>query len=139
MRRLTIAALALAFGAAGCQPDTPEPVADGPAPGEQAAPPELTAEQARAALIDLIRSPEPGELKSFPLERFAGDGLEGGPESPSWGPFSFHLPAREYSYARTFGQPPQVCRWQYRGGFELRAGRWVALPPQIEFQALGGE
>jgi hypothetical protein len=99
---------------------------------------ELTAEPARDALIELIRSPEQGELKDFPLEQFVGDGVEGGAAAPSWGPFSLHLKEREYTYSRAFGQPPRVCRWQYRGGFELRAGRWVALPPQVESQALGG-
>ncbi|OWK41105.1 hypothetical protein FRUB_04997 [Fimbriiglobus ruber] len=87
-------------------------------------------------LIDLIRSPEPGELKDFPLERFVGDGVEGGAGSPSWGPFTFHLKTQEYAYSRTFGRPPRVCRWEYRGGFELRTGRWVALPPRVESQAL---
>jgi hypothetical protein len=138
MRQVMIAAVALALSATGCRPVASEAKNEAPPPTE-VAPPELTAERARAALIELVRSPEPGELKDFPLERFAGDGVEGGAESPSWGPFSLHLTAREYSYTRTFGQPPRVCRWQYRGGFELRAGRWVALPPRVESQALGPE
>jgi hypothetical protein len=127
MGRATLAALVLAC-IGGCAPVSPE-----------APPPDLTAEQARAALIELIRLPDPGELKDFPLERFVGNGVEGGVESPSWGPFSMHLKEREYTYSRVFGQPPRVCRWQYRGAFELRAGRWVALPPRVESQELGPE
>ncbi len=130
MGRAALAVFALAFG--GCAPVTLGPV-------PEAAPAELTANQARAALIELIRSPEPGELKEFPLERFVGNGVEGGAEAPTWGPFFLRLKEREYTYSRTFGQPPRVCRWQYRGGFELRAGRWAALPPRVESQALGPE
>jgi len=119
MGRATVAALVLACGFGGCAPVAPEPAPEAP-------PPELTTEQARAALIELIRSPEPGELKDFPLERFVGDGVEGGAESPSWGPFSLHLKEREYTYSRAFGQPPRVCRWQYRGGSSCgRAGGWL--------------
>jgi hypothetical protein len=132
MGRGTVSALVLACGAIGCAPADPEPAAEAPAP-------ELTAERARAALIELIRSPDPGALKDFPLGRFVGDGVEGGAESPSWGPFSLHLKEREYTYSRAFGPPPRVCRWEYRGRFELRAGRWVALPPRVESQALGAE
>jgi hypothetical protein len=129
MGRATLAALVVAC-VAGCAPVARQP-------GPEPPPPELTAEQARVALIELIRSPEPGELKDFPLERFVGAGVEGGADSPSWGPFSLHLRERVYTYSRTFGQPPRVCRWECRGEFELRAGRWVALAPRVESQALG--
>jgi hypothetical protein len=136
MRQVTTALLALTLGATSCRPVAPAlPVET--LPLAEVASPELTAERARTALIELIRSPEPGELKDFPLERFASDGVESGPTSSSWGPFSLHLTEREYSYARAFGEPPRVCRWRYRGSFELRGGQWVALPPRIESQALG--
>jgi hypothetical protein len=121
--------LVLTCATLGCAPSDPEPAAE--------APPDLTPERARDALIELIRSPNPGELKDFPLGQFIGDEVKGGTESPSWGPFALHLRDREYTYSRAFGQPPRVCRWQYRGRFELRGSQWVALPPQVESQALG--
>src|SRR5262245_27497931 len=132
MGRGMVCALVLVCVIIGCAPVDPEPAAE-------IAPPELTAERARAALIDLIRSPDPGELKDFPLGRFIGDAVQGGVEAPSWGPFALHLEEREYTYSREFGEPPRVCRWQYRGRFDLRDGQWVALPPYLENQSLGPE
>jgi hypothetical protein len=117
---------------------TPAPVPRSAKGSVRQAAPELTAERAKGALIDLIRCPEPGELKDFPLERFEKEGVVRG-DSPSWGPFSLDLKAHEYTYDRAFGQPPRVCRWHYRGKFELREGRWVGLPPRVEWQALGPE
>ena len=139
MWRPMIPALLLACGLAGCVSESSSPD-NGSNPATQAAPPELTAERARSALIELIRSPDPGQLKDFPLERFAADGAESWADgSASWGPFALHLRAREYSYSRAFGAPPRVCRWHFRGGFEFKQGRWVAMPPRVESQALGPE
>ena len=83
MRRYITAALTLGCCLTGCATDTPEPQVG------QTAPPILTAEAAEAGLIKLVKSPEPGQLKGFPLERFAKQNIvvaDGG--SPSWGPFS---------------------------------------------------
>ncbi len=131
MGRSTLAALVLAYGVGGCAGGTRAHT------GTRA--PRADRRAARAALIELIRSPDAGELNDFPLERFVGDGVGAGAQAPSWGPFSLHLKERAYTYSRAFGQPPRVCRWHYRGAFELRAGRWVALLPQVESQALGPE
>jgi hypothetical protein len=79
-------------------------------------------------------------MADFPMEKFAGDDAKVDEEGGvSWGPFSIYLRDKSYTYSRKFGQPPRVCMWQYRGGFELRDGRWEALPPQVQFQALVGE
>lgn len=102
--------------------------------------PELTAARAKAALIGLIRSPDAGALKDFPLERFAGeDVVNDGEEFRSWGPFALLLNQREYTYSLAFGRPPRVCRWFYRGRFEWKQGQWIALKPQVQSQALGPE
>src|SRR4051812_46490457 len=118
MRRAAFLVLALGFvlslgwGLTAGAPDAPDPLPE--------APPGPTPEAARAALIDLIQSPDPGELKDFPLDRFAGAGAEAGPDdAASWGPFALDLRRREYTFDRGFGQPPRVCRWHYRGAFEL--------------------
>ena len=130
MRRVIIT-IALACGLSGCARDEPQPEPD-------EALPELTAERAREALIDLIRSPEPGELQDFPLAQFEGEGVVTDDDhTPSWGPFSLRLAEREYTYIRVFGEPPRVCRWHFRGSFEFKNGQWVALPPRVESQALG--
>src|SRR5437899_4872281 len=103
MRRAAFLVLALGlvlgvgWGLMASAPDPPEPVPE--------APPGLTPEVARAALIDLIRSADPGELKDFPLDRFAGEGIETGQnDAVSWGPFSLQLNRREYTFDRGFGQ-----------------------------------
>jgi hypothetical protein len=132
MGRVLITSLALCCALVGCATHAPQ------SEGEEPSPPDLTAERARTALIDLIRSSDPGALKDFPLERFERDGVEGADGSQHWGPFSLHLKEREYTYSRIFGEPPRVCRWHYRGGFVLREGWWMALPPRVESQELGG-
>jgi hypothetical protein len=142
VRNVVILALAVLAGPLGCGGETPAPPAQtGALPqatDNPASPPDLTAERARAALIALIRSAESGELRDFPLEKFASKSVEGGDSDlPWWGPFCLHVQRREYSYRRIFGQPPRECTWTYRGRFELKEGRWVALPPQPESQALG--
>jgi hypothetical protein len=71
------------------------------------------------------------------LRRFEKEGVVSGAGAPWWGPFSLELKAHEYTYELAFGEPPRVCRWHYRGKYELRQGRWVALPPRVEWQALG--
>ncbi len=89
MARCTLAALsALAlFVLSGCGSGTSEAILEVKPQEAEVPPPELTAGRARAALIELIRSPEPGDLKDFPLKQFAEDGIEGQPDWPSWGPF----------------------------------------------------
>lgn len=124
MKPLVIVASMLTCGVTGC--------------GKAAL--DLTAEQARTAMIELIRSPEPGQLKDFPLDQFVNDGVKIYKDgSTSWGPFSFSLNTKEYTYEQAFGEAPRVCRWHYRGGFEFKGHQWFALPPRVEWQALGPE
>lgn len=102
--------------------------------------PELTAERAQTALIELIRSSDAGDLKDFPLDQFAGENVaNNGKQFSSWGPFDLLLEQREYTYTRAFGRPPRVCRWFHRGKFEFKQGKWIALKPQVESRALGVE
>src|SRR5580765_7743937 len=124
MNRVMIVAFALVCGVTGCERNDPDPP-------PQAPPPELTAEIARAALIDLIRSPESGPLSDFPLNDYIGRGVDGSGDSLSWGPFALDIKEREYKYTVAFGEPPRVCTWHYSGKFELQEGRWVALPPKV--------
>jgi hypothetical protein len=117
----------------GCIPQESPPDSD--------VPPNLNPEAARQALIDLIRSPDPGDLKDFPLEKFIKEPAvvdEDDPASSSWGPFHFQVDANRYTFCRVFGEAPRTCRWEYKGSFEFRNGQWVALPPRVVLQALGG-
>src|SRR5579885_240889 len=124
MTRIVFLASVLSIGISGFGDHSPEVVSEGEAA------PELTPEAAKAALIDLIRSETTTHLEGFPLERYADDLPERGKgQTAFWGPFQIELGDRTYSYTRRFGQPPRVCTWEYRGEFEMRDGRWVALPP----------
>ena len=121
-------------GFAGCATDASQPQAG------RIVPTELTGEKAKTALVRLIQSSQPGKLKDFPLDQFFREKVKAGKSSSqSWGPFSFHLKERRYSYSRAFGEPPRVCRWHYRGAFDFRDGEWVALPPEVESQELDAE
>jgi hypothetical protein len=96
-------------------------------------------EQARRALIDLIRSAKPGDLADFPLERYANEAVAQGGDTAFWGPFCLHFERRDYTYCVAFGQPQRVCRWHFRGRFVLQKGRWRALAPEVECRTLEPE
>jgi hypothetical protein len=54
-----------------------------------------------------------------------------------WGRFGLKLTDRSYSFSLRYGGAGRVCTSVYRGSFELRAGRWTALPPHLELSTLG--
>jgi hypothetical protein len=108
------------------------------APPTAATTPKLTPETAQAALIDLIRSDSAGHLKGFPLDDFTKSPVEGGPgQSAKWGPFRMALGEKQYHYTLAPREDARACAWEFQGAFELRDGRWMALPPQVVSQALG--
>jgi hypothetical protein len=118
-----------AGGIIGCNCDSPQPDAT------QSPPTRLTAEQARDAMIELIRSEEPGSLEGFPLDRFVNEGVKiGEGDYASWACFSFDLKAREYTYQRK--GPVEKKQWHagYKGKFEFRNGKWIASKPQTTFE-----
>jgi hypothetical protein len=134
MRHSVIIAMAVVCGFIVCAEPPPPPEPEEPPPL-----PEPTAEEAKAALVDLIRSPNSGVPNAFSLESLEECDLHCGDGFAYWGPFCLHLKKRDYTYTIAFGRPPRVCRWYYRGKFELKEGRWVALKPEVEMQALGPE
>jgi hypothetical protein len=99
--------------------------------------PILTSVIARSALIELIRSPEAGELESFPLDQFLEVEVHDDSESSSWGPFNLNLKAREYTISRSYGDPPRVCHSEYQGQFVWQDGHWIAKPPRCVSRGLG--
>ncbi len=117
-----------------------EPKREAVAEPAESEPPQLTAEVAQAALQALLKSPEAGELKEIPERCFVGAALKVDEEhgEAQWGPFQLGLDGKWYTYTLAYGSPPRVCTWFYRGEFRMRDGRWVALPPKVTSQALGG-
>ena len=94
-------------------------------------PPPLTGDVAREALIELIKSPSPGHLEGFPLEKYVDSPVKRQPQEliASWGPFTLDLAQMEYRFERTSGPIEKYCSGSYRGAFELHGTRWLALPP----------
>jgi len=95
--------------------------------------PELTAEQAKDAMIELIRSSDPGRLGDFPLARFANDKvqtIEG--DKASWACFWFDLKTKKYTYREDNGLDGKARYLaECEGSFEFRHGKWVAVKPRV--------
>ena len=94
---------------------------------------ELTADEAKGALLALLRTDRPKDLSVDPEQLSQQRGVfvtEGG---LSWGPLYIDLAKKTYSYSVVYGP----CTWGYLGQFELRQGHWVALAPRILYQAKG--
>ena len=89
----------------------------------------LTADQAKRAVLELIRSrpdafigsPDPDKLAGLPLD----DRAEG---KYSLGAFVLDLPNRRYS-ADIGHDAPEL--YSYRGSFVRRNGRWIASDPEV--------
>jgi hypothetical protein len=94
---------------------------------------ELTADEAKVALLALLGTDRPKDLSVDTEELSQRPGVfvtEGG---LSWGPLYIDLAKKTYSYSVVYGR----CTWGYEGQFDLRQGRWVALAPRILYQAKG--
>jgi hypothetical protein len=104
--------------------------ADAGAP-EQTQGESLTAEQARQAVLALIRSrpkvfvgaPDPDRLAKLPLKE-RGDG------EYSFGAFVVNLPKRWYA-AHVGGDDQLRDAWSYNGSFVRRDGQWIATEPKV--------
>src|SRR5262245_35746818 len=91
--------------------------------------PELTGDQAKAAMIDLLRSTNLDYMRGFPLDEFASKAVENHADgSASWADFHFDLKARKYSYTVERGEPNTKAHFaaEYEGAFEFIDGKWVA-------------
>ena len=121
----TAGALCLWTAAAGCSPS--EPAASEPAAKQEQA--TLTADQARQAVLELIRSrpdafigsPDPGKLAELPLEQRQDDEY-------AFGAFVVNLSDRWYT--ADIGRDA-LEMYSYRGLFARREGRWIASEPEV--------
>ena len=121
----TAGALCLWTAAAGCSPSEPA-VSERAAKEEQAT---LTADQARQAVLELIRSrpdafigsPDPDKLAELPL----GDRAEG---KYAFGAFVVDLTNQRYS-ADIGHDAPEL--YSYKGSFARRDARWIASDPEV--------
>jgi hypothetical protein len=98
--------------------------------------PELTGEQAKAAMIDLLRSTDLDYMRGFPLDQFANKAVKSHQDgSCSWADFHFDLKARKYSYTVERGERNTKAHFaaQYEGAFEFKQGKWVALEPRVKW------
>jgi hypothetical protein len=97
--------------------------------------PELTAEQAKAAMIDLLRSTDLDYLRGYPLDQFASAAVESHQDgSASWADFHFDLKARKYSYTIERGERNTKGHFaaEYEGAFEFKQGNWVASKRRVK-------
>jgi hypothetical protein len=98
----------------------------------------LTPEQARDAIIKLIRANEFGTLGNFSLEEAANtpprEVVHPGSGYYVWSYFHFNLQTGTYTYTqRIFGdgkERPHSNR-TYKGEFQLENGSWVATKPAV--------
>jgi hypothetical protein len=97
--------------------------------------PEFTAEQAKAAMIDLLSSTEFDYMHGFPLDKFASEPVKIHPDGrASWANFYFDLKARKYSYHIERGEPNTKGHFaaEYEGSFEFKQGKWVGSKPRVK-------
>ena len=89
----------------------------------------LTADQARRAVLELIRShptafigsPDPGRLQRLPLE-------ERGEGKYAFGAFVVDVPNQRYSADIGYDAPELYL---YKGDFVRRDGHWIASEPEV--------
>jgi hypothetical protein len=126
MTRILWVSLLALFTLAGCAPVDPEAFQE---------PTEPTAEQARNALIQLIRTNGAGEFRDFPVQKYINDQIEGDGDSRYWAGFCLNLKDRSYTFSERVGTDTSFCDTQYVGSFEWQSDKWVALPPKRKFVA----
>lgn len=121
----TAGVLCLCAAAAGCSRS-----GHAPSVARSNEPPAVfTSDQARQAVLDLIRSqpnafigsPDPDRLQKLPLEERA-DGKY------AFGAFVVDLPNQRYS-ADIGHDAPEL--YSYNGSFVIRDGRWIASEPEV--------
>lgn len=101
----------------------------------ESTPSELTGEQAKAAIIDLLRSTDLPYMRGFPLDQFANKAVKNHSDGrASWADFDFDLKAKKYSYWVQRGEPNTKAHFaaEYEGEFEFKEGKWVASKPHVK-------
>jgi hypothetical protein len=98
--------------------------------------PELTAEDAKAAMIELLRTTQLDYMRGFPVDEAAKEPVhvyESG--SAAWADFSFDLKTKKYSYRVERGDRNAKDHFAagYEGTFEYKQGKWVALKPRMTY------
>jgi len=122
MKRLIIIASILSGGISGCKNDPQSDAIELPS--------ELTAERARDAMIELIRSPDAREFAEFRLDAYINSEVRiDASGNASWAWFFFDLKAKTYSYHQERGERGTKDHYAFggKGKFEFRNGKWVAI------------
>jgi hypothetical protein len=98
--------------------------------------PMLTAERAKEALLDRMRS---GGLSGFDAQQWAKAALQEAEDG--WFDFggTFRVNPSMKKYTMVIEPPPNVraCTFTFEGTFLLQEGRWVAGPTRVVGSALG--
>jgi hypothetical protein len=113
------------IGIVGCSDVAPQPVPS----------PDLTSEQAKTALIELMNSPNLGDLKEYSIVEIRDAELTPVKNDPNLvfcGPIVIRLKEQEYRTQMVWGNPGGRDIRNFRGSFEFRNGNWHALPPVLE-------
>jgi len=124
MRQIMVVALSFSGGIIGCKTNPPDP------------PLKLTPEEARDAIIKLIRAKSFEGLEKFPIDEFATKPprKNQAPGSYTWTYFHFDLRTGDYDYTVSKsgdGKNRPHSYVDYRGGFQLENGNWVATKPKV--------
>lgn len=97
---------------------------------------ELTPDEAKAALLAMMQSPEGRAVDCFsdgqaaealaarPVERDEQGGY-------AWGPFSIHLRRRHYNLLLMPQPESGACTFEFEGTFAWRDQRWTASVPRM--------
>ena len=106
-----------------------------------APPPELTAEEAKTAILELIYSGNLENMQEFPIARYKALPMKQESEKPwlVWGKYEIHLDERNYQFSETREEPPKSTRTMWRGDFVYQDGKWTARIPRLLRTSVSGE
>ena len=101
----------------------------------------LTAERAKEALLEMIRSKEGKELGWFdgdiPEQMSKMNIVEGQDGWYDWtAAFSFNPSKAIYTFVVRPRPGARACLFEYKGSFVSKDGRWIATPPELVSTAL---
>jgi hypothetical protein len=90
----------------------------------------LTGADAKDALLELIRSKPKGMGWADPV-KLSKEAVvyDTATDTGSFGPLDLDFARRTYAFTILYGGT-RGCALRYQGSFQLRQGRWVALPPR---------
>jgi hypothetical protein len=95
----------------------------------------LTAERAKVALLDMMRSELAAHLGWFDGD--VADKMSKMTVEPQqdgcyrWGAFNFNTSKLLYTFVVEPRREGSACVLEYKGAFERNDGRWVATPPEL--------